>query len=90
MGFWARWRAFFDSLDAKRKAELEEARHREYKKDSAREEFDEYGRPKRRVILTGIELPLFGLVFGGFILGFGAAFGWLFARYLLSLVAQLP
>ena len=96
MGLWARWRAFCESLETKQQARLEEERRRELEREhekdrgrARREEYDEYGRAKRRVILTDTEIPLFTLLFCGFVLGFGATFGWLLARYLVGLVAQL-
>jgi hypothetical protein len=96
MGVWSRWRTWCDSLEAKQKARAEEKHrrqqereHQKYLAERRREEYDDYGRAKRRVIVTDIQTPLGSLVAVGFVLGFSAAFGWLFARYLLSLIAQL-
>ena len=75
VGLWARWRAFFDAIEAKQKVQAEAEQRRQFEKDrekAHREQYDEYGRPKRQVILSDIQMSLFSILFGGFLLGFGA------------------
>ena len=64
-------------LAARGKARAEASARREYEKDrerARREEYDDYGRLKRRMVVSDIEVPTFTLLFCGFLLGFGATF----------------